>query len=241
MNVPYGAGSRERLDLFFPPHINQPTPIHLFVHGGYWRSGAREDYAFVAETIIRAGAIAALLEYELVPRARPADQIASLRRAAAWLAANAASFGGDADQISASGHSAGATLCCFLTARSEGETSTGGPPLRAMVLASGIYDLAPIAQSFLQAELQLTPDEIRRWSPLTARCDPATRVVLAVGQRETAPFHEQQTAFAISLATQGSRAEVHMLPGLDHMSIVRELGRPGTRAAALIAHAIADS
>ena len=39
LDLPYGDGQRERLDLF-PPSIpvDGPAPVLVFIHGGYWRS-----------------------------------------------------------------------------------------------------------------------------------------------------------------------------------------------------------
>ncbi len=239
LDLAYGSGERERLDLFLPPILKAPAPVHVFIHGGYWRAGVKEDHAFVADAITSAGAIAAILEYELVPRVRIADQVGEVRRALAWLVANAASFGGDAERLSASGHSAGAMLCFFLAAHGNREPGPISPPLRCVLLASGIYDLAPIAASFLQPELTLTADEIGAWSPLSATPAATTRFILAVGERETPPFHEQRRRLAQKLGSDGVTVESHTVPGLDHMSMVREMGRPGTSAAALLARTIA--
>jgi arylformamidase len=34
--VPYGASEPERLDIF-PAPTSEPSPIFIFIHGGYWR------------------------------------------------------------------------------------------------------------------------------------------------------------------------------------------------------------
>jgi arylformamidase len=125
-NVAYGDGTDEKLDLFFPEskRAGAPMPIHMFVHGGYWRAQSKERYAFVADTIVEAGAIAALIDYTLMPKARMADLVDQTRRAARWLTTNAASFGGDAAAFSASGHSAGGHLASYLLARGPHEAQT---------------------------------------------------------------------------------------------------------------------
>jgi arylformamidase len=238
LDIAYGAGARERLDLFFPAVMRDAAPIHLFIHGGYWRAGTKETYAFVADTITAAGAIAAIVEYELVPRVRLAYQVASVRRAVNWLAAHAASFGGNADRISASGHSAGAMLCFFLAAAGGGETARPAVRPHSVFLASGIYDLAPITTSFLQPELGLTQEEVRTWSPLACGMPIGTAIILAVGERETPPFHEQSLRLARGLADAGVHAERRSLAGLDHMSIVREMGRAETAAGQLLIRTI---
>jgi arylformamidase len=158
LNVAYGEGVDEKLDLFFPEFksADAPLPIHMFVHGGYWRAQSKERYAYVADTIVGAGAIAALIDYTLMPKARMADLVDQTRRAARWLITNAASFGGDSAAFGVSGHSAGGHLASYLLARGPHEARTA-PLVRSALLVSGLYDLAPIARSFLQPEIQLTP------------------------------------------------------------------------------------
>lgn len=146
LNAAYGDEADERLDHVFPEskHAGAPLPIHMFVQGGYWRAQSKERYAFVADTITEAGAIAALIDYTVMPKARMADLVDQTRRAARWLTTNAASFGGDAAAFSVSGHSAGGHLASYLLARGPHEAQTA-PLARSALLVSGLYDLAPIA------------------------------------------------------------------------------------------------
>jgi arylformamidase len=129
-------------------------------------------------------------------------------------------------------------LCFFLAASGSAELARPAVRPKSVVLASGIYDLAAITSSFLQPELGLTADEVRAWSPLVSPAPTKTEIILAVGERETPPFHEQSEALARRLAAAGVVVERHTLPDLDHMSIVREMGRPQSAAGRLLARAI---
>lgn len=236
LGVPYGPGADETLDLFFPerPGPGQAaTPVHLFVHGGYWRAFSKEDFSFVAAAITAAGAIAAVLDYSLMPGARMATLVDQVRRAALWLRAEAPGWGGDPRAISASGHSAGAHLASYLVAHAPGE-APADRGIRSIACLSGLYDLAPLTTSFLQPELRFTPEEVERWSPIRAVSRPDATIVLAVGDRETAPFREQPRLFAAVLAGAGAVTRLVEVPDQDHMTIVREFGRPGTAAALLL-------
>ncbi len=235
--VAYGPHRDEVLDLFVP-RGGGSAPVHLFIHGGYWRAFSKDDYAFLAESITAAGAIAAIMDYSLMPAARMDVLVEQVRRAAGWLADQAAGFGGDRARLSASGHSAGAHLASFLACRGAHEPGIALPPVRSVLLVSGLYDLAPITRSFLQPELALTPGEVARWSPLGATPDRHVSWRLLVGERETSPFHEQADAFSRHLDRAGVSARLTILPGEDHMTIVRELGRPGARCAEHLSEAI---
>jgi arylformamidase len=241
LDLAYGGHPDEKLDLFFPP-VRQPNmPVHLFVHGGYWRANTKADYAFLAEPIVAADAIAAIMDYSLMPAARMAKLVDQVRRAAAWLAANAARFGGDGAALSASGQSAGAHLVSYLAAKAPHETHLPKTPVRSLLLVSGIYDLGPITRSFLQAEIGLTQDEVMQWSPEEAQQSPATRLTLAVGADETEPFQIQQQDLAFAAAARGAPVERVTLHHLNHMTILTAMGTPGTPMAELLVNCIAQS
>ncbi len=36
-DIPYGQGTRRRLDVFPAVNGDRPSPIHVFIHGGFWQ------------------------------------------------------------------------------------------------------------------------------------------------------------------------------------------------------------
>lgn len=241
LDVRYGDHPDERLDIFFPARTNMKHPIHMFVHGGYWRADSKENYSFVANPIVAAGAIAAVVGYSRLPMARMAELVDQTRRAMIWLQVHAADFDGDQAAFSASGHSAGAHLASFLSAESHKELMTERIKPRSLLLVSGVFALDPLRTSFLQSEIGLTADEAGTWSPLTARPHRHTKIMLAVGERETFPFHEQARDYVAYVNSVGGAASLEILAGTNHMDIVLALGTPGTSAARLLQECIALS
>ncbi|WP_018389264.1 alpha/beta hydrolase [Ancylobacter sp. FA202] len=226
-DIAYGPSPAECLDLFLPPSHLATGAVHMFIHGGYWRMFAKEDFSFVAETVTGAGAIAVIVDYALMPAVRMATLVAQVRRARDWIAAHIGAYGGDASRLTISGHSAGAQLGALLLDASAPAGSIAGA-----VLLSGIYDLAPLQGSFLRELIGLTDQEIRDFSPLARHYTAGANIRLLVGELETAPFHQQMNAFGAHLAiAAGSRVCQRTLPGADHMSIMADLGTPGTQAA----------
>jgi arylformamidase len=242
-DIAYGDDANEKLDLFFPlgPAPAVARPVHLFIHGGYWRANSKDDFAYVADAIVAEGAIAAIADYSLMPGARMARLVDQLRRAARWLADHALEFGGDPNAISASGHSAGGHLATYLCCRGPHEAAFPDNPVRSILSVSGLYDLAPIATSFLQPEIRLSPQEIAQWSPCDAIARKDAIIRLVVGGRETAPFFEQAGRFAGRLSSLGLQPRLGSVDEEDHMTIVRSLGRPGSACAKHLAAAIAAS
>lgn len=218
LDVPFGEGPGETLDLFFPPASGTPAPVHLFIHGGYWRMFDKADYSYVADTVVAAGGIAAIVNYSLMPSVRMETIVRQVKAAARWLRDNAAGFGGDPERLTASGHSAGAQLCCLLM------TADAGVRLGGALLVSGIYELAPLQDSFLKKEIAITDQEADEFSPLRLPLFPPRAVDVVVGQNETAPFHEQAAAIEARLAAVGADARLTTVVGGNHMSTVLDLG-----------------
>ena len=109
-DVAYGPDATETMDLFFPRGKRDRLPVHMFIHGGYWRMFSKRDYSYVAETVTKAGAIAVIVDYALMPAVRMATIVDQVRRARQWVLDHIADHGGNADLLTVSGHSAGAHL-----------------------------------------------------------------------------------------------------------------------------------
>lgn len=228
-DVSYGLDNTETLDLFFPQGKRNRLPVHIFIHGGYWRMFSRKDYSYVAETVTKAGAIAVILGYALMPAVRMAAIVDKIRRARLWVDQHIASHGGDPGMLTVSGHSAGAHLATMLF-----DDNSRPSGIKGALLLGGIYDLRPLQTSFLAPEIAITDEEVERFSPINHSFDPAVHVELAVGAKETPPFHDQAASFADKLEQQGLVVSRTNLAATNHMSSVRDLGLVGTEAQALL-------
>jgi arylformamidase len=233
VEVAYAAEPGATLDLFFPTSPAPAAPVHMFVHGGYWRMFSKRDYSCVADTITEAGAIGAIVDYALMPAVRMEVLVKQVQRAKTWLLSNIAKHGGDPAELTISGHSAGAHLAAMCMTAPD--TPSG---VKAALLLGGLYDLKPLQHSFLKAEIAITDEEVARFTPLTQTYDRNVTVTLLVGADETPPFHSQAAAFEHHLKSQGLRSELHDLSEANHMSSVRDLGLIGTQAGSELAELI---
>jgi len=224
-DLAYGDGKAEKLDLFFPSNRGSNLPVHIFIHGGYWRMFSKADYSHIADTVTKAGAIAVILDYALMPEVRLAAIVEQVRRAKQWVLDNIASHGGDPGRISVSGHSAGAHLATFLFEKTPVPSS-----IHAALLLGGIYDLEPLRTSFLEPLIGITGEEAAAFTPMTRQHDPGVAVTIMTGDQETPPFHRQAARFATRLRAQGLAVNDLCLRQRNHMDSVRDLGIGGTQA-----------
>jgi len=217
-DIAYGEEPGETIDLFLPAERWSKMPVHMFIHGGYWRMFSKRDYSCIADTVTAAGAIAVIVDYALMPSVRMATLVDQVRRARDWVVAHIAEYGGDPGQLTVSGHSAGAHLASFMFTRDQAPSD-----IRAALLLGGLYELEPLRSSFLQAEIALTDAEVACFTPMTQRHDIGTRVALLVGGDETPPFHRQVEDFAAHLQAQGLQVSRTVLAARNHMDSVRDL------------------
>ena len=164
LDLRYGTGPKETLDLFVPPGGARGT--FVFIHGGYWRTFDKSDFSFVAPSFVAQGLAVAVVNYDLCPSVTIATIVDECRRAIVWLAREGPARGAPAAPLVLSGHSAGGQLVAMMFAtdwRAHGLATT---PFAAGVSLSGVHDLAPLVLSTMNADLRLDADEARRMSPL---------------------------------------------------------------------------
>lgn len=214
--LPYGPGPREAMDLFLPPG-GAYRGAALLIHGGYWMALGREWGSHWAAGLLARGVAVALPSYDLCPGTTVGAIGAQMERAALALSSRLGVG------LLAVGHSAGGHLAAWLLARS--------PVVGAALPLSGVFDLAPLRRTKLQAGLRLAEEEARAWSPARWPA-PARPCHAAVGAAESAEFRRQTADFA---AAWGATAEE--IGGADHFTVLAPLSDPGhplvARAAAL--------
>lgn len=221
-DVAYGSHAMETMDIFRPENP-EGAPVHIYIHGGFWRSRVKEDFSYVAGPLVDAGAIVAVVNYALCPDVTLDEIVRQMRACCAFLHNNPGVHGGDPDRIHVSGHSAGGHLGAMLMATDWPAYDAGLPAdlVKSAVLISGIYEIAPVMNISVQEAVRLTPDIAERNSPIFMK--PATKapIAITVGGAESDEFRRQSSA--LSDAWWNDAAVEHFeLPGLNHFSVLTE-------------------
>ncbi|MFN8984089.1 MAG: alpha/beta hydrolase, partial [Alphaproteobacteria bacterium] len=160
LNLAYGAGERERLDLFLPPD-ERAAPTALFIHGGYWQALDRSFVSQCARGLVGQGLAVAVPSYDLCPKVTVGEIAAQMRRAAAFLHRRR---GG---RLLATGHSAGGQLAALLLATDWPAWEPGLPAgmVGAALPVSGVFELGPLRGTSIAKALNLTGQDIATLSP----------------------------------------------------------------------------
>jgi arylformamidase len=220
LGIPYGPTLAEYVDVF--PASRPNAPVHLFVHGGYWRAFTARDFSFIAEGSVARGCCTVVMNYALCPQVSITEIVRQTRAALAWTWAHAAEFGADPQRISVSGHSAGGHLVARLLATAwQRDYGIPDDVIKAALPISGLFDLEPIRWSWLQPTLQLSGDEILAQSPMRHLPTHPVPLAVAVGGAESAEFRRQSADYAA--ATGAKLLEVE---GRHHFNVLDDLASP---------------
>jgi arylformamidase len=148
------------------------------------------------------------------------------RRAVAWTYRNAASFGGNANEMYLCSRSSGSHLAgCVVTTEWEKQ----GLPrniLKGAVLGSGMYDLKPVRLSKRNSYVKFT-DAMEQALSAQRHIDKIhTPLVLVHGTSETPEFQRQTRDFAAALKAAGKPVELIVGKGYNHYEVGETLSHP---------------
>jgi arylformamidase len=225
LRLAYGPTPIEQLDVYRTAKPN--APVNVFIHGGAWRAGRARDYAFPAETLVRAGAHFVALDFNNVIEAGGslavmADQV---RRAVAWVYRNCSLFGADAARFYVSGTSSGAHLG-GVAATTDWKKDFGLPAdaVKGYVLTSGMYDLRGPRLSKRSSYVKFTDADEEALSPQRHLGRIQAPIVLIYGSLETPEFQRQSRDFASALRAAGRRVALVRAEGYNHFEIAETYG-----------------
>jgi len=211
LNLPYGPGARQALDLFLP--AGRAAGLVVFVHGGYWRAFDRKFWShFAAGAVARDWAVA-MPSYTLAPEAR----IAAITREIAAGVAFAAGL--VAGPMVLAGHSAGGHLVARMNCADTGLPEAVAARIARVVPVSPVADLRPLLQTSINDDLRLDAAEARAESPVLAANRRGIETVVWVGAEERPAFLDQ----AGWLAAAWDEARLRVAPGRHHFDVIDAL------------------
>ncbi len=225
-DIAYGDGPRHKLDLYLPERLAGPAPVVLFLYGGGFVAGRKNEYRIVGQALASQGIVVAIADYRLYPEVTFPAFVED--GADAFIAARklVPDHGGDPERIFLAGHSAGAYISVMLAADRSylAVRNTDVTSIRGIIGIAGAYDFPKI----------VTPERIRIFAgaerpetqPLNFLDGPRPPMLLAVGAKD-GPF--QLSGFrtlSARLRALGSGVEARIYPGIGHMGIMLALA-PG--------------
>jgi len=217
---------RHRLDLYLPKGKRE-VPVMMFVHGGGFTVGIKDQYAFVGQVFASYGIATAVINYRLSPKTSYPGHVQDVARAFAWLRAHVSEYGGRHEKIFISGHSAGATLVAMM----------GADPAYLHDVGESLDHVAgviPISGSFtqngrsamFQAPAAVEREVVANASAINHVAGVHPPFLILYGDMDMPRTGEDAEQMAKALKGAGNSAEVHEIAGHAHMDMITGVMNP---------------
>lgn len=211
-DIAYGGHPGQAIDVFLAQR--QPAPTVVYVHGGYWQWNDRRQQAFAARGLLTHGVNVVFVGYRLAPEACMAEIVADVRSAVEQSIASLPGWGADPSGVYLIGASSGSQLAA---------NALDIEGVHGALLMQGLYELAPLRGTYIDAALKLQDEEVRRYSPANHVDRMAKPVVLAVGGDELPRLKNASIDLYRALAARGAPAGLIVAAGHHHFSLLDEL------------------
>ena len=144
-NIVYTTDSAgaQQADLYEPTGAG-PFPAIVYIHGGSWRSGNKNDFHKLAADLAARGYVGFSIDYDLQRRSFPASWEEAVA-AVTFLRAHAVEYHIDAAKIVVAGASAGGELAALVALQPDGPATKPNAkpvPVAAAIILSGVFDLS---------------------------------------------------------------------------------------------------
>jgi len=221
----FGPDALQKLDVVWDGKTTGARPILVFVHGGGFTGGDKHTPGqFTYDNIMKwaneQGMVGVEINYRLAPKNQYPDAANDTRDALAWVAKNAAKYGGDPNKILLWGHSAGASLVGIYVSHPEFHYKQGGGIIGA-VMTSGGYEARP--SEFFGKD----PEKVKAASSVEGL--KKTSIPLFFTRAEwdpEVPQIAQGEMIHKVLADSGHPHMFHVMSTHNHMSQVYSVGTP---------------
>lgn len=217
--VAYGAGERNRFDLFLPE--TQPWGLVVFVHGGFWLRLDGSYWSHLSAGPLAHGHAVAIPSYTLCPEIRIGGIV---REIAAAIEAAAGTVSGP---ILLAGHSAGGHLVSRMIAAPSPLAEDVRARVRHVVSISGLHDLRPLMRTAMNERLHIDEAEAVAESPALLRPVEGARLTCWAGASERAEFVRQNALLANIWTGLGAVTAAVAEPDRHHFNIIDGLADPG--------------
>ncbi|MED6293429.1 hypothetical protein CHARACLAT_010511 [Characodon lateralis] len=223
INVPYGDGDGEKLDVYIPRTDSLDVNLVIYIHGGYWQFLSKEESGFMAVPLIDKDVVVVAVGYTIAPKGDMDLMVSQVRRSVVSVIQQYSHISG----LYLCGHSAGAHLAAMVLSTDWSQYSIT-PNIKGAFLVSGIFDLLPILSTYVNEPLKMTEEVAVRNSPSQLvpqlkQSSSGCQIVVAVAQNDSPEFRKQSEEYYKALEAAGLNVTMEDVANTDHFSIIEQL------------------
>lgn len=233
-NVVYGvaAGHELKLDVITAGPDRQVRPTLIYIHGGGWSGGTKEEYEWFTLPFIAEGMNVVNVEYRTSSVSLAPAAVEDCRCALRWVFRHAQEYGFDTSKLVLDGHSAGGHLS-LMTGMLDADAGfdnncPGKEDLRVAAIINyfGITDVPDVLKGKNQQDWAVTwfgsaPDKMnlaKRLSPLTYVKSGLPPIITIHGTNDPLVPYQEAVQLHEALDRVGAPNELITIPGGGHGS-----------------------
>ena len=220
-DLAYADFPRGRMDVWRPAAGGTGLPLVVFIYGGSWKDGSKNDYKFVAAPLAGQGMVVVVPDYRLVPEVRFPTFLEDNARAVAYARAHAAEWGADPHRIFLVGHSAGAYDALMLAVDPHylADVGMSRNMLAGVVGIATPADFLPLDDAATIAAFGQAPD-LALTQPVHFADNRAPPMLLLHGEADDTVYLRNSRAMAAKVQAAGGDVTLKTYPGVGHIGIV---------------------
>jgi acetyl esterase/lipase len=226
-DVAYGPGERQRLDVYSPKGATK-APVLIFVHGGGWYRGGKDEYPFLGDAFVEKGYVTVIISYRVAPQAVFPASVQDVATSVRWVKENIANLGGDPNRVYLMGQSSGAHIASLvaLDPRYLREVGLDRNAIRAFVGQAGPYDFRDFLEVDKPTQVAMGPRE--NWpqtQPINFVDGKQPPMLLQHGLKDDVVNIKNPDILSGIIKQKGGEVEVRYYPEVDHPGIVGAISR----------------
>lgn len=215
-HIQIGPDERNSLDYYSTNDVHCKAII-IFLYGGNWSSGQKEEYRFVAETLCRHGFDVAIPDYRLYPEVRFAEILDDVTAAVHWvLSENTQQL-----PVFVMGHSAGAQLGSLVCLNNDLLAAYGSSTemINGFVGLAGPYDFYPFSEQ-MHYDLFAPEEDYTRSQPVNYVQGAKVPLLLLHGKEDRRVRRGHSRSLMLKIQQAGGMAERKVYDGMGHIEII---------------------
>ena len=220
----YGNHRRQSLDIYLPKTSVQKIPV-VFVYGGAWRSGGKNDYIFVAQALTSLGHPVIIPDYRLFPEVKFPAFIDDVADAISFVERQPnTGLTKPFNEYILMGHSSGAHTAALLATDTRYlKERKITAQLKGLIGIAGPYDL-PMDDPEVLPVFNTSTGQHTKPIANVYRGMPPTLLLHGLADKRVFPFHTQR--FRDTLKRNGNSVTAKLYPGVNHTKIIGSLAAP---------------
>lgn len=243
-NLAFG-GQGLKLDIYAPKAARTPgsapavqvrsgsspeaRPVLVFIHGGRWREGSKDQYRLLGNAFTGRGWVAVIPDIRPFPTAPFPGWVEDAAQSIRWTKDHIARFGGDSSRITVIGHSSGAHTVALLALDSGylRRAGLGRDAVQGFIALAG-----PVATEWTDPDVQEAMGPRAGWPatyPVRLADGTAPPLLLLHGGNDKTVHPANSTRLAAAITGRGGCARAVVYPKLSHVGILAAIAVPPLR------------